>query len=107
MLTFSSSPDWLPSPHPSAYDFSSTILCSMLATYVSVYSANCPDGVNLRDVQLQRHPSSRAMRLVDDPTRFLLVSLPKQVDIRVLRATLLEWVHEGVEINSIRSANPV
>ncbi|TFK81241.1 RdRP-domain-containing protein [Polyporus arcularius HHB13444] len=74
----------------------------MIHAHVSVYSANCPDGVNLRDVQLQRHPSSRAMRLVDDSTRFLLVSLPKQVDIRVLRSTLLEWVHEGVEINSIR-----
>ncbi len=79
----------------------------MIHAHVSVYSANCPDGVNLRDVQLQRHPSSRAMRLVDDSTRFLLVSLPKQVDIRVLRSTLLEWVHEGVEINSIRSAKPV
>ncbi|RPD55108.1 RdRP-domain-containing protein [Lentinus tigrinus ALCF2SS1-7] len=71
-------------------------------SYVSICTARCPDGRNLGDVQLQRHPSSRAMRLVNDPTRFLLVSVPKQVNKDVLRATLSRWVHQGVEIYSIR-----
>ncbi|KAI0717592.1 RdRP-domain-containing protein [Cerioporus squamosus] len=73
-------------------------------SYVSILSASFPDGSNLREVQpaTQRHPSSRAMRLVDDPTRFLLVSLPRKLADYIARDTLVRWVREGVEANGVR-----
>lgn len=68
-----------------------------------IYTARCSNGVDLSDVEQQEHPASRATRLVDDTTRFLLVSIGKSVEDRVLRNALPRWVREGVEINGVRS----
>ncbi len=68
-----------------------------------IYTARCSNGVGLSDVEVQEHPASRATRLVDDTTRFLLVSVDKRVEDSVLRKTLPRWVREGVKINGVRS----
>ncbi|KAI0368426.1 RdRP-domain-containing protein [Pilatotrama ljubarskyi] len=71
-------------------------------TTTRIYTARCTDGIHLSDVAIQEHPSSRATRLVDDATRFLLVSVAKKAEDRVLRGTLSRWTREGVQINGLR-----
>ncbi|KAI0352487.1 RdRP-domain-containing protein [Trametes cingulata] len=71
-------------------------------TTTRIYTARCSDGVRLSDIEIQEHPSSRATRLVDDATRFLLVSVAKKAEDRVLRGTLSRWTREGIEINEVR-----
>lgn len=68
-----------------------------------IYTARCSNGVDLSDVEVQDHPASRATRLIDDTTRFLLVSVGKKAEDGVLRNTLSRWVREGVEIKGVRS----
>ena len=66
---------------------------------VTIYTARCNDGVRLSEITRCEHPSTRAMRMVDDTTRFLLVSVGKKVEDHVLRQTLSHWIHEGIEID--------
>lgn len=70
-------------------------------SYDSIYTANSRDGINITDVERQDHPSSRATRLVDDSTRFLLVSVHKRADNSNLRQTLPNWIREGVQIHGV------
>ncbi|KAI0655297.1 RdRP-domain-containing protein [Cubamyces menziesii] len=74
----------------------------LVKTTVTLYTAKCNDGVRLSEITRCEHPSARAMRMVDDTTRFLLVSVGKKVEDHVLRRTLSCWVHEGVEIDHER-----
>ncbi|KAI0640584.1 RNA dependent RNA polymerase-domain-containing protein [Trametes meyenii] len=67
-----------------------------------IFTARCRDGALLSDMKLQRLPSSRATRLVDDTTRFLLVTVGKKVDEGKLRATVRVWIREGVKIDGIQ-----
>ncbi|KAI1792587.1 RdRP-domain-containing protein [Ganoderma leucocontextum] len=66
---------------------------------VSIYTANCHDGFNITNWEDRVHPASRAMRAVDHPTRFLVVSVNKKTDNNILRQTLARWVHEGIDHN--------
>ncbi|KAI0686125.1 RdRP-domain-containing protein, partial [Earliella scabrosa] len=67
--------------------------------FVSIYTVNCPDGVNFKEFRLQNHPSSRATRLVDDPTRFLLVNVQKTAKDKTVRESILKWQRDGITIN--------
>ncbi|KAI0751822.1 RdRP-domain-containing protein [Daedaleopsis nitida] len=71
-------------------------------TYVSIYSASCPDGINFTEVQLERYPSSRATRLVDDPSRFLLLSVQKTAKDDELRRNMPTWIRDGITIHGVR-----
>ena len=73
--------------------------------FVSIYTVNCPDGVNFNEFRLQNHPSSRATRLVDDPTRFLLVNVQKTAKDKTVRESILKWQRDGITINDGWSAS--
>ena len=67
----------------------------------SIYTAATRDGVSITNVELQPHPSSRATRLVGDSTRFLLLSVSKNVSEQALRERMPVWIREGININGI------
>ncbi|TBU29169.1 RdRP-domain-containing protein [Dichomitus squalens] len=66
---------------------------------VSISTAVCQDGVNISNKEQQSHPETRATRLVQDTTRFLLVSVNKKARDSTLRQTLARWIYEGIEHN--------
>ncbi|KAI0666116.1 RNA dependent RNA polymerase-domain-containing protein [Trametes maxima] len=66
-----------------------------------LFTARCRDGALLSDMKLQQHLSSRATRLVDDTTRFLLVTVEKKVNKGKLRATVRVWIQAGIKIDGI------
>lgn len=72
--------------------------------FVSIYAVDCTDGVNFHGLHLQSHPASRATRLVDDPARYLLVSLRKKAKDETLREAMPHWIRAGITINDARSA---
>ena len=67
--------------------------------YVPIYTASCLDGINITNWEEQSHPTSRGTRAVDHSTRYLLVTVNKKVEDRVLRPTIARWVHEGIDRN--------
>ena len=73
-------------------------------TYVPIYTITYPEGLHSGDIHLQDHPSSRATRLVDDTTRFLLVSVRKNVQEHVLKPDMQQWIREGLQIGGNRLA---
>ncbi|KAI0637535.1 RdRP-domain-containing protein [Trametes polyzona] len=74
----------------------------ILKNLALIYTARCGNGVDLTNFELHEHPGSRATRLVDDTTRFLLVSIGKKAEDFTLRSTLSRWVREGVEMRGVR-----
>ncbi|EMD41133.1 hypothetical protein CERSUDRAFT_111700, partial [Gelatoporia subvermispora B] len=63
----------------------------------------CVNG-SIEGLAEQSQYSSRATRLVDDSTRFLLLSLPLKLPDTEIRRILKKWVHEGVTVASARYA---
>ena len=76
-----------------------TLVYMLQKPSVSIYAANCHDGINITNWEEQSHPASRGTRAVDHSTRFLIVSVDKKADDHVLRQTLKSWVHEGIDRN--------
>ncbi|KAI9059056.1 RdRP-domain-containing protein [Trametes sanguinea] len=64
-----------------------------------ILQARCNDGLHLSDIGLREYASSRAMRAVDDPSRFLLVHIGRIGDDAEVRETLSRWTRIGVVIN--------
>ncbi|KAH9936832.1 RdRP-domain-containing protein [Epithele typhae] len=66
-----------------------------------IYTGRTSDGQTIHHVEKQRHPASRATRLVDDSERFFLLSVSKRAEDGPLRPELRRMVHEGIEVSGI------
>lgn len=71
--------------------------------YVSIHTITYPDEAKTNAPRVHTLPSSRAMRLVDDTKRFLLVSIRKNVRDDELRDTMVRWTRDGITLGSVWS----
>ncbi|OCH93263.1 RdRP-domain-containing protein [Obba rivulosa] len=65
---------------------------------ISVLTAQYRTNGKIEELREQLQDSSRATRLVDDSTRFLLISLNSKLPESTIRQTLRKWVREGVTL---------